>query len=909
MTERASSLFRRFGGYQASLATFVVVFGALVIALALFLSTKIGEQSVRVSLTVREREGLAYTTRILRTVRALRFLRDRLAFDRNTATAQRNDVSRALDDLDSFGDVSGRAFDLTKRVAVLEGQWAEVPTGVAGASAVSDVLSTASTLSEVAGDRSSLVADPDGATVALVDAYAALPIVADHIDEAKLELYRAEGSGSLREGDRIAVATLIGESRQAYLSANKEIGYAARTLGDLPLVTSQVSSIGDSLDVFGSVLDRSRMTTLRTRSGAEAIRSVADSVIDAVDLTYDGLGDTIDDRLLARQDAEERTLFLLRAAVVSSVLIGTTTVLFLALYMRRRHLRELDRSRKALARLEAELEQKRVLEALSVTEAQFRAAFDRSSIGVVILDRDGNVVRTNARICEMMDPIDAEILGARGYDYARLFEGAIDSFTSEAYRGATDTWFEASVSLVRDDDGTPRFAISMVKDVTDRKKIAERFRHEATHDALTGLPNRACFSEYLESNLALRPRGARAVLFIDMDEFKLVNDSYGHSVGDRVIVWCARQLQANVRSGDFVARLGGDEFVAYLTGPDRAGIEDAARRLSDALSETLVLDGRDIFVTASIGIAFLDECYATTDEILRDADTAMYAAKTSGGRARFAVFDTTMREDVSRRLTLSVQLRRALEREQFHLVYQPVVSLASGSIDSFEVLLRWVHPELGMVSPVEFIPLAEELGLIVPIGRYVLDGACRQFATWKRDFPHHSPQRIAVNASVREISQSDYVDSVRETLARHGIAPREIVLEVTESAVLASNRSSSGPLERLKALGVGLAIDDFGTGFSSLRYLQQFPFDVLKIDRSFVGGEDGSLASEPIVTMLLALADACGVTVTAEGVETAAQASRLRELGCEDVQGWYFGKPARAEDVPDLFYRVAELAS
>jgi Amt family ammonium transporter len=268
-----------------------------------------------------------------------------------------------------------------------------------------------------------------------------------------------------------------------------------------------------------------------------------------------------------------------------------------------------------------------------------------------------------------------------------------------------------------------------------------------------------------------------------------------------------------------------------------------------------------------------------------------------------------MREDVSRRSALSVQLRRALERNQFHLVYQPVVSLQTGIIDSFEVLLRWEHPELGFVSPAEFIPLAEELGLIVPIGRFVLDRACRQFAQWKREFPNQRPRCISVNSSVREIAQSDFVDSVRETLDRHGIEPEELILEVTESTVLASGRSSSGPLERLKAIGVGLAIDDFGTGFSSLRYLQQFPFDVLKIDRSFVGGDDGNLASEAIVTMLLSLAAAVGVTVTAEGVETAEQARRLRELGCEEVQGYYFGRPTKAHDVPQLFYRIAAVAS
>jgi diguanylate cyclase (GGDEF)-like protein/PAS domain S-box-containing protein len=909
MMARASSLHTRLGGYQASFATIVVVFGAVVIALAVFLSTKIGEQSARVSLTIREREGLAYTARILKTVRALRALRDRLEFEHDAATAQRHDVTSALDDLDSFGDVSGRPFDLTKRVAVLEGQWAEVPAGVAGAASVADVLSTASTLSEVAGDRSSLVADPDGATAALVDAYASqLPIVADRIDDAKLELYRAERSGQLREPNRVAVATLIGEARQAFLSADNEIDNASRTLGDLPRTSSQISSIGDSLDVFSMVLDRARDSSTK-RSDADALRAVADSVIDAVDLAYDGLSSTIDERLLARQQNEERILFLLRAAVVFSVVLGATVVIFLGGFLRRRHLRELERSRAALERLEAELEQQRVLEALAVTEAHFRAAFDRSSIGVVILDRSGTVIRTNARIMEMMDSIDAEVVGVLSAEYARLFTGEIDSFTTEVYREPADTWFEASVSLVRDDDQTPRFAISMVKDVTERKKIADRFRHDARHDALSGLPNRACFSEYLESKLGETEEGVRAVLFIDIDEFKLVNDSYGHSAGDRVIVWCAEQLRANVRAGDFVARLGGDEFVAFVTGRDRASIEDTARRVGDALSETLVLDGQDIFVTASIGIAFVDHSYTSTDDILRDADTAMYTAKSGGGHARFSVFDISMREDVSRKMTLSVQLRRALEREQFYLVYQPVVSLSTGSIDSFEVLLRWEHPELGNVSPVEFIPLAEELGLIVPIGRYVLDRACKQFASWKRDFPQHRPRRIAVNASVREISQGDYVDSVRETLARHGISPDEVVLEVTESAVLASNRSSSGPLERLKDVGVGLAIDDFGTGFSSLRYLQQFPFDVLKIDRSFVGGEDGGLASEPIVTMLLALAETCGVTVTAEGVETAAQAKRLRELGCEDVQGWYFGRPARAADVPNLFYSIAAIAS
>jgi diguanylate cyclase (GGDEF)-like protein len=912
MTRKVSSAFSGLREYRAFFAVVViaaVLLLTVVLALAGFLSIKITEQTKLLNDTVREREGLAYTTRIIKTVRALRVLRDRLEFDRGDTSSQRREVVRALGDLDSFGTVSGRPFELTKRVAILEGQWAVVPSGAAGADAVSEALETAWSLADTAGDRSSLVNDPDGATGALVDAYAAqLPIVAHRIDDAKLALYRAELGGSLPESDRVAAATLIGESRQAYFSAHAGIDNASRTLGDMPKIDDQVTAIGTKLEAFTSSLDRARVANGAGRADAQELRAVADSVIDAVDAAHDDLGNAIEARLQAREASETRLLMLLRATVYGAVALGVTILAILIISMRTRYLRQQARQRRELKRLETELERQRVLDALAVTEAQFRAAFDRSSIGVAIIDRDGTVLRTNTRMHDMIDPIDAEGVGAKGVDFARLFTGEIESFTTEIYRGSADAWFEASVSLVRDDDHQPRFAISMLKDVTERKKIADRFRHEATHDALSGLPNRACFNEYVQGALESPAPGVRAVLFIDIDEFKLVNDSYGHAVGDRVIVWCAEQLRANMRPGDFVARLGGDEYAAFIAGRDRAYIEEMARRVSDALSETLVLDGRDIFVTASIGIAFVQEGSVTVDEILRDADTAMYAAKT-GGSARYAVFDRSMREDVSRKVSLSVQLRRALDRNQFHLVYQPVISLASGRIDSFEVLLRWEHPELGTVSPVEFIPIAEELGLIVPIGRFVLDRACQQFASWKRDFPEHRPRAISVNASVREIAQHDYVDSVRETLDRHGIDPNELVLEVTESTVLASGRSSSGPLERLKAIGIGLAIDDFGTGFSSLRYLQQFPFDVLKIDRSFVGGDDGELASEAIVTMLLSLAAAVGVSVTAEGVETAAQAQRLRELGCPEVQGYFFGRPTRAADVPEVFYRLAALAS
>jgi diguanylate cyclase (GGDEF)-like protein len=895
--------------YRATVLAAALILGVLVVVATGQLSVKIGEQSARVSVTLREREGLAYTNLIEKTVRSLRELRDRIEFDGRDDAEQRRNVSQAIADLGSYESVSGRPFELSQRVAALEREWAAVRSGAGGAAAVSAVLTTATQLSNVASDRSSLVSDPDGATAALIDAYdTQLPIVAQRVDDANLGLYRADLDGTLSERERIAAATSIGEARQAYQSADEEFQNASRTVGALPGLTNRLAAIGTNLDSFSAMLDHTRGANAAGPGADVSLRASANTVLAAVDGAYDQLGETIGEKLRARQSAENLALGWLVASVILVLTLGVTILVVLAVTTQRRQLDAQARTRRELERLEAELERQRTLDALAVTEAHFRAAFDRSSIGVAILDRDGNVLRTNARMHRMLDMVDAEAVGGGAVDYARLFAGEIESFTTEVYRGPTDAWFEATVSLVRDDDHQPRFAISMLKDVTERKKIADRFRHEATHDALSGLPNRACFYDHVEKALGTSGPGLRAVMYIDVDEFKLVNDSFGHAVGDRVIVWCAEQLRANVRPGDFVARLGGDEFGAFVSGSDRGAIEDTVRRVSDALSETLVLDGRDIFIATSIGIAFVHEACGTVDEIVRDADTAMYAAKTSGSE-RYAVFDLSMREDVSRRVSLSLQLRRALERDQFHLVYQPVVSLSSGIIDSFEVLLRWEHPELGNVSPVEFIPIAEELGLIVPIGRFVLDRACAQLAEWKRDFPIHRPQRISVNCSVREIVQSDYVDNVAATLRRHGIQPKELVLEVTESTVLASGRTSGAPLERLRDIGVGLAIDDFGTGFSSLRYLQQFPFDVLKIDRSFVGGEDGGLASEAIVTMLLSLARTVGVSVTAEGVETEAQAKRLRELGCPEVQGYFFGMPTRASDVPAVFYQIAAVAS
>jgi diguanylate cyclase (GGDEF)-like protein len=595
------------------------------------------------------------------------------------------------------------------------------------------------------------------------------------------------------------------------------------------------------------------------------------------------------------------------------VIVGIGIALQIGLTIRDRDRRELARAQDEAERLSAELEQQRMLETLAVTEAQFRAVFDRSSIGVAILDRSGTVIRSNVALHEMVDPIDPVRIGAAHPDFRRLLSGDIESFATEleSPRAGSASWFEATHSLVRDDHGKPLFAIAMLKDVTERKRIDDRLRYEATHDSLSGLPNRSYFFERVRSTLFAdrRPQGQHAVLFVDLDEFKFVNDSLGHAIGDRVLVAAAERLRQATGARDVVARFGGDEFAVLIEGREsNEEIERVVERIVRELGQPLFVEGREIFVTASVGVAMCVPAYSAVEEIMRDADTAMYYAKTSG-RSRFAIFNGTMHDHASRRLQIATQLRRALEREQLFLSYQPVVSLASGTIEAFETLLRWEHPDLGLISPGEFIPIAEEIGLIVPIGRWVVASSCEQLTTWRREGVMRRRVRLSVNASVREILQTDYCDFIEATVQRYGLKPGDLVLEVTESAVLASGKFSSNTLERIKAAGVGLAIDDFGTGYSSLRYLQQFPFDELKIDRSFVSGSDGNLESEAICTMLLSLGKAFGVGVVAEGVETAAQAARLRALGCAAAQGYFYSPPVRASEVEALLGRETSFAS
>jgi diguanylate cyclase (GGDEF)-like protein len=428
-----------------------------------------------------------------------------------------------------------------------------------------------------------------------------------------------------------------------------------------------------------------------------------------------------------------------------------------------------------------------------------------------------------------------------------------------------------------------------------------RLRHEATHDPLTRLPNRTSFAERLSEALDLAKQSndqTYAVLFIDLDEFKSINDSLGHVAGDQVLVAVSERMRNTLQHDDFVARIGGDEFAIVCGREGARELEIFVERIQDALVRPIEIDGRVVYNTASIGIAIMHAGTQTTKDVLRNADTAMYHAK-SLGRARHAFFDEHMHLEVARRLTLTNDLRLAIEREQFSVMYQPIVRIDSGLIIGFEALVRWRNPVTGEVLPGEFIPLAEEVGLVVAIGRFVIVEACRRLAHWRRQAPGLD-LRMHINLSVQEVLQPDIDSFVARNLRRFGLAAGDVILEVTETAIMRSGAAAMGALERLRETGVRLCIDDFGTGYSSLRYLHQFPVDCLKIDKSFVESADGILGSPPIVRMMIQLAELYDIEVVAEGVETSVQARSLQELECVYGQGFHFYRPMTPDAVTAL---------
>jgi diguanylate cyclase (GGDEF)-like protein len=445
-----------------------------------------------------------------------------------------------------------------------------------------------------------------------------------------------------------------------------------------------------------------------------------------------------------------------------------------------------------------------------------------------------------------------------------------------------------------------RYAWGLVEERT------EALREAAVHDALTRLPNRTLLVDRLEQALARQLRGGRSVslLFLDIDRFKLLNDSRGHAIGDQVLVTVAERLRQVVRPSDTVARFGGDEFVVVCEDVD--GVADATRlaeRIAGALEAPFPVEGGEVFLSVSVGISMAGPG-SSAEELLRDADAAMYRAKEQG-RSRIEFFDEGMRTEAGVRLEVQNALHRALERDELRLLYQPVIDLPTGRMVGVEALLRWAHPEQGMLPPALFIPMAEELGLIVPIGEWVFAQSARQWAQWQQSAPQDPPMLMAVNLSTRQLRDPGLVEAFRRIIAETGIDPTCVCLELTETVLMEDPDLYLQPLRDLKALGLKLAVDDFGTGHASLTYLKRFPFDVLKIDRSFVRGLGRNTADRAIVGGVIALAHALGLQVVAEGIEDREHLVELRALGCDLAQGYHFARPLPAEAVSALLAPAA----
>ena len=586
---------------------------------------------------------------------------------------------------------------------------------------------------------------------------------------------------------------------------------------------------------------------------------------------------------------------------------------------------ETEGSRLMLAVARDVTERRKAEAALKESEERFRQLFEHSLDALFVHDDTGKMIDCNEEACRSLGYTREELLLLSAKDFVvdvipeedrrrkddtpwkKALTGEPGqrnaNFHINEHRRKNGTTFPVEAGVGAIDYGDRRLIFVSARDVTERKALEGRLSYLALHDPLTGLPNRTLLTERLEHalekmNSGWDPhcKGSVALLFMDLDNFKVVNDSLGHNSGDRLLQEVADRLTGCLRSGDTVARLGGDEFVVLLE--DVAGpheVAGAARRIADTLQDPFVLDGHDLLVTASIGVVLDSPGEKSLDEegLLRAADVAMYVSK-KNGKNRYEIFDPSMGVQALERLQLESELRRALEREEFVLYYQPKIRLRTGEVVGVEALLRWEHPGRGLVPPLDFIPIAEDTGLIIPLGRWVLQEACRQATEWWGTGPACPPPVISVNLSARQLVQDELVEDVAAILGDSGLDPRRLELEITESVVLDGARETVEKLEGLRGLGIGLSIDDFGTGYSSMSYLKHFPVDSLKIDRSFIEGLGRDSEASAIVSAIVSLARALGIEVVAEGVETEEQLGHLRGMDGDLAQGYYFAKPLPA---------------
>ena len=558
-------------------------------------------------------------------------------------------------------------------------------------------------------------------------------------------------------------------------------------------------------------------------------------------------------------------------------------------------------------------EMREVYEQLKTSEKRYALAAQGANDGLWDWDLENDTAYYSSRWAEILGitPIPDQIPSKKSWlerihpdDYEnvvgelnRHIDGETEHFENEhrvLHRDGNYRWVLSRGLAVRDGDGRAYRLAGSLTDITSRKVAEKRLAHEAVHDSLTGLPNRAHLMDKLSKKLILVREGLSpgfSVLFVDLDRFKVINDSLGHQAGDILLKEISSRLGGTIRPSDMVARLGGDEFVIVIDNArDRSDIELISKRVIDSVEQPITVDSQRLYTSASIGIVEVNEKYNSADDIVRDADFAMYRAKAKG-KGRFEFFDNDKHSNSQSLLMLELGLRDAIEECQFVLNYQPIVSVIDERIIGFESLIRWNHPEKGFVSPADFIPVAEDTGLIVEIGEWVLNESCRQLKEWQAKTPNAQEMIVSVNLSAKQLEDDGLIDTVARALSSHKMNASSLKLEITESAIMTNADSMIERVTDLRELGVLLSIDDFGTGYSSLSYLHKFPVDTLKVDRSFISRIGVDKENSEIVATIIGLGESLGMKVVAEGVETIEQTEFLQSIKCDYAQGFYWSKP------------------
>lgn len=570
------------------------------------------------------------------------------------------------------------------------------------------------------------------------------------------------------------------------------------------------------------------------------------------------------------------------------------------------------------------IERKQTEEALRESEAFLKSIYDGIELAVFIVDvmengefriAGSNAAHerlTGAPTEELMGKTLAEIETPEADEIRRRYAECVQGNAPTTYEECLTfhgkkTWWMTTLSPIRDASARIYRLVGTSTNITERKRDQERILYNALHDPLTDLPNRTLFLERLDLAIRQTQDAANpgyAVLFLDLDRFKVINDSMGHLAGDQLLKNIAQRLQLHLREQDLVARLGGDEFVILLeNAADEAYAVQVAERILTDFQPAFLVHETEIVISASIGIVLGTKAYSHSADLLRDVDIAMYRAKAQGGNS-YKVFDSEMHTQAVNRLTLETDFRKALERSAFVVYYQPIIDISDGRLTGFEALARMQHPTRGLISPTDFISVAEETGLIVPLDRWMLVTACWQLADWKSRFANHGSLKMSINLSAQDLRKTRFLDEVDQALAQTGLDGESLVLELTESILIENIEQTIELLSQLKARKVQIGIDDFGTGYSSLSYLHSLPVDYLKIDRSFVSQMEQGNRNYQVVNTIITLSNHLGLSAVAEGVETAQQLEWVKQLGCEFAQGYLFAAPMSAQEIETLFFQA-----